>query len=108
MSTVAFNVGEYGKVLNINTNYDMSANTALDLVITRPDGTTFTRNSPAVTISASPLVTLDAGTFAANQYMRYLIQDGDLTVPGEYAVRCSYTDAQPLRLIATTSFTVVI
>lgn len=106
MSAVTFNVGEYGKALNINTNYDMSVNTALELVITRPDSTSFTRNSPAVTISASPLVTGDSGTFAANEYMRYLVQDGDLTVPGEYAVRCSYTDALPMRLIATTSFTV--
>ena len=105
MSAVTFNVGEYGKALNINTNYNMGAFTALSLVITRPDGTTFTRTNPAVTIVASSLVTLDAGTFAANQYMRYLIQDGDLTVPGEYAVRATYTDAT-MRLIEATGFTV--
>lgn len=103
MSAVTFNVGEFGKSLNINTNYNMSAYIALELVITRPDATSFTRTA---TISASPLVTEDMGTFAANHYMAYVVQDGDLTVPGEYAVRASYTDALPMRLIATTSFTV--
>ncbi len=106
MSAVTFNVGEFGKALNINTNYNMALFTALELVITRPDGTAFTRTNPSVAISASPLVTLDAGTFAANQYMIYIVQDGDLTLPGEYTVRCSYTDALPMRLIAATSFTV--
>ncbi len=104
--SVIFNVGEFGKELNINANYDMSAFTALEIIVTRPDGTTFTRTNGDLAISGIDLVTSDMGTFAANEYMVYVVQDGDLTVPGEYAVRCSYTDASPMHLIATTSFTV--
>jgi hypothetical protein len=100
------NVSEIGKRLVINANYDLSSYSQLELVITRPDGTTFTRTNPAVSISASPLVTLDAGTLAANKYTLYSMQEGDLTVPGEYLVRLSYTDPTPLHLTETTSFTV--
>ena len=99
------NVGEFGKYIYANTNYDMSGFTALTMTITRKDGTIITRTNPAVSISASAYVSADLGTFTANQYMIYKVQAGDLTVPGEYLVRLKYNDSEICN-IATASFTV--
>jgi len=88
------NVGEYGIVLYMNVNFDISGYTALSLVVTRPDDTTFTRThaSSIVSVGGSPLST-DLGTFDANEYIAYTIQSGDLTVDGQYNARLTYTDA---------------
>lgn len=104
---MTFNVSEFGRRLIVNANYNLAAYSQLELVFTRPDGSMFIRTNPAITISASPLVTLDAGTLAANEYVMYTMQLGDLTVPGDYLVRLSYTDATPMHLVGGgTSFTV--
>lgn len=96
---MTMNVGEVGKRLIVNANYNMSAHTAITLEITRPGGSVFTRTTPDVFLSPSPLVTA-LGTFAANQYAIYRMQPGDLTVPGEYLVRIKYEDASPMVLTA--------
>lgn len=87
------NVGEWGITFNFNQNFDISAFTALSLVITRPDGTTFTRTSPQVSVGGIALTTPNDGIYAAHQYAVYTFADGDLTVPGTYTARLSYTDA---------------
>ena len=104
---MTFNVGEVGRRLIVNANYDMSAKTVLSIDFTRPDGTEFTRSGSDVTISAAPLVTESAGTLAPNKYAMYSLKAGDLNQPGEYLVRLQYEDATPMVLIAGgTSFTV--
>ncbi len=100
------NVGEYGIAFNLNVNYNISGFTALSLVITRPDATLITRTNGDVTAPAVPLVTTDMGTFAANEYAKYIIQAGDLTEAGEYTVRLTYTDATKRLVSDQTSFTV--
>lgn len=99
------NVGEYGIALNLNVNYGITNFVTLQLDITRPDGTLITRTS-GVTTPNVPLVTTDAGTFAAGQYAVYLFQVGDLTVPGTYRVRLTYTDANKRLISDVTTFDV--
>lgn len=100
------NVGEYGLSFNLNVNYNISAFTSLSLVITRPGLTLITRTNGDVTVPAVALVTSDMGTFAANEYAKYIIQVGDLTEAGEYLVRLTYTDAGKRLISDSTSFTV--
>lgn len=102
---MTFNVGEVGKRLVSNLNYDLSAKTALTLTITRPGGTTYERQGA---ISGSPYDATAAGqgVFLANRYVIYTAEADDLTEPGEYLVRIVYEDATPLVLVAKTSFTV--
>lgn len=90
------NVGEYGIAFNLGLNYDISAATSLSLAITRPDGSV-TNGVP--TAGAVDLVT-PLGTFLAHQYAVYVFAPGDLTVPGQYSARLTYTDANPKRLIS--------
>jgi hypothetical protein len=97
------NVGEYGIQFNLNVNYNISAFTALSLVITRPDGTFVTRTSANVTVPGVPYVDPALGTFAANQYARYYFQAGDLNQAGTYTARLTYTNSgatPPLNLIS--------
>lgn len=101
------NVGEYGIAHNLNVNYGIGAFTSLSLVYTRPDGTLITRTGADVTVPAVAIVTNNGmGTFAANQYSRYVFKAGDLTIPGEYTVRLTYTDASKRLVSDQTSFTV--
>lgn len=100
------NVGEYGIAFNLNVNYNISGFTALSLVIISPGGTITTRTQADVTVPATPLVTTDMGTFAANQYARYVFKIGDLAEAGEYTVRLTYTDASKRLISDSTSFTV--
>lgn len=100
---MTINVGEYGLVLNVNVNFDISAATSLQLVITRPDGTTIT-GTP--TVGAVDLVTDDDGTYLANQYCSYTFIAGDLNQAGDYTARVTYTDASKHLISDPTSFTV--
>lgn len=99
------NVGEYGIAFNLNVGYDISGNSALSLVFTRPDASTFTATKPAVSVGNTPISTT-SGPFAANQYSVYLFKDGDLTVPGTYGVRLQYTDATKHLVSDPVTFTV--
>ena len=100
---MTMNVGEYGLDFNLNVNYDISAATALQLVITRPDGTQITG---VPTVGPVPLVTSDQGTFAANKYCTYRFQNGDLNQAGDYLARLTYTDSTKRLISDSTSFTV--
>lgn len=97
------NVGEYGIAYDLNVNYDISAATSLQLVITRPDESKITG---VPTVGLVPLVTEDEGTFAAKQYCTYLFKDGDLNQAGDYLVRLVYTDATKRLISDPTAFSV--
>lgn len=77
---------EVGKYLRINTRYDLSGATALELTVTRPDGSSFTRNNPALTVGTVD-VTVDGVTLLANQYVNYQTQAGDLPDYGHYLMK---------------------
>jgi hypothetical protein len=95
--TNSVNVGEYGVPFNFLANIDLSGATSLQLLFTRSDSTTFTGTA---VIGNVALVTTDAGTFPANQYVKYTFKSGDLTVPGIYSCRLVYMDSAPTRLIS--------
>lgn len=97
------NVGEYGIAYDLNLNYDITAATSLQMVITRPDSTKIT-GVPSVGLV--DLATPDQGTFSAKQYCTYLFQNGDLTVPGTYLARVTYTDSTKRLISDPTSFDV--
>ena len=86
------NVGEYGLVVNFNAQYDLSRNASLALQFVRADGSTFTVSSPQVSLGTASITTA-LGPFPANQYVKYTIANGDLSVPGIYTARLIYTDA---------------
>ena len=100
---MTINVGEYGHDLNLNVNYDISAATSLQLVITRPDETTITG---VPTVGMVDLVTEDDGTYPAKKYCIYKFVDGNLNQEGEYLVRLTYQDSTKRLISDPTSFTV--
>ena len=89
MNRMPLFVGEYGRLLNFGTQFDMSAATSLSIVFTRPDGTTF---NPTAALGTVPILS-QSETFAAYQYCYYTFAIGDLNQSGLYSARVSYTDA---------------
>lgn len=96
------NVGEYGQNLNLNVNFDISGASALSLSITKPDGAAFA----AVPVAGVVDLVTEHGTFPANKYAVYKFQPGDLSEPGEYLVRLTYTDGTKRLISEPTSFSV--
>ncbi len=99
-------IGEYGKQIVLGTGFDMSANTGLALVFTAPDGTTFTRNNPAVAIVNAPYAQPAPFNFLANQYLTYTTANGDITQAGAWQVRGEYFASGVLLKSTWASFTV--
>src|ERR1035437_4420231 len=93
------NANEYGVLFEFGTDFDMSSDTGVGLVFTRPDGTVLTVTNPAVTVGS-----VDTGSppnvFLAHQYLKYTFASGDINQSGVYSVRATYTDATPAHLIS--------
>jgi len=95
--------GEIGKTIIISTQnpdtgaeFDMSANTDLQIVFIAPDSTTFTRTSiDGVTAPAVPFVSTEFGTFAASTYFSYDTQAGDIFRSGDWIWYGVYIDGTP-------------
>lgn len=102
------NVGEYGVEFVLGTGFDMSANTGLALVFTKPDASVLTVTNPAVTINASPYVgaTTPPGTFAGNTYFQYTFLNGDVNQAGLWSVRGHYLSSGVLLISDPTTFTI--
>lgn len=99
------NVNEYGVDFLMSTSYDMSGFTSLSLEFTKPDDTTLVVTDPAVSVPASPVATT-AGTFAANQYISYTFQIGDVDQTGEWSARLTYVDGSKRLISEIALFTV--
>lgn len=93
------NVNEYGVSFLFSTGYDMSNFSAITISFTKPDGTEFQVFNPDVTVPNTPITTVD-GTFAANEYAKYVFQLGDVDQVGEWSARVTYDDPTPLHLIS--------
>jgi len=76
-------IGEYGFTIRINTDFDLSGNTALTLNLTHPDATTSTHT---MTLGATDLTTDGLGVFKADEYAEYIVQQSDLTQVGTHTV----------------------
>lgn len=80
--------GEYGdKSLVINTRYDLSGQTGLNLVVLRPDGTGFSRNEVDVSVGLVDTTDDDGNTVLANEYVKYTLKNGDISLPGRYRLQ---------------------
>lgn len=80
-------VGEVGKTINLNTGTDLSTATDFEVVFTKPDDTTITRGTiDGVALGVAPY-TAECSIYAANEYITYDIQAGDIDVDGDWYVR---------------------
>lgn len=76
--------------------------TTLSITFTKPDGTTLTvtnASASPVTVPNTPITTVD-GTFAANEYAKYVFVNGDVNQVGDWSARVTYDDPTPLHLIS--------
>lgn len=92
-------VGEIGKAFRYSTGFDMSANIALILNFTKPDGTTLQKTKLTVNAVSAPAVALvndgDLGNVPASTYMEFLTVEADFDQDGIWTVCGIYTDASP-------------
>lgn len=83
------NSGEYGQVLRFNVKEDISSATTLEVILRDPE-----REESTVTATLGVLeVTTDIGTFSANEYVEYTLQDGDIDDDGWWFARAVITFA---------------
>jgi hypothetical protein len=107
---MSLKVGEIGKTINVNADFDLSGNTDLKLVFTKPDLTILTVDKAGgVTAPAVPYTDPDTGeVFAANEYWSYNTASGDIDQDGPWAVNGRYIDATPKDFCGdTATFTVL-
>ena len=76
-------VGEYGFTIRINTDFDLSGNTAMRLNVTHPDTTTTIHT---MTLGTIEVITDGLGVFKANEYAEYIAQPNDFTQIGIHTV----------------------
>jgi len=74
---MSLTVGEMGKKHYVATGQDMSSNTELEIIYTKPDLTTATKTKTAgeVTLGTVGGTFPGIGTVSANEYMYYTIDD---------------------------------
>jgi hypothetical protein len=79
-------VGESGKPFYIATGVDMSANTDLEAVFTKPNGVIVTKTKVGgeVILGTSPGTFPGVGAVLANEYMIYTIEDGFLDAAADF------------------------
>lgn len=109
---MSLKVGEIGKLIVINAGFDLSSNSELRVVLTKPDLTEVTKlKADGVTAPAVPInVTIDgvAVTFDANEYWQYPTESGVIDASGSWKVHGEYVDVTPKDLCGdSTTFTVL-
>lgn len=98
-------VGEIGKIIDIDAQFDLSGNTDLKLLFTKPDASTLeVIKSGGV---SAPIVASEAG-FSANEYFQYPIASGDIDQAGTWFVRGEYIDGTPKTFFGDTATFVVL
>lgn len=83
-------LGESGKVFRVNTGFDISAYTSLELVFTKPDGSSVSVTDPRVT---APSVA--GGGFNADEYMEFTTNSTDFDTAGIWRVYAKFTNTTP-------------
>ena len=98
---------EIGKAILANTSFNVSANSELKVVFTKPDGTVITKlKADGVSAPAVDVVTTVDGvetTFLANEYLQYLTESGVMTPDGAWKVYAVYVDGTPKELVGDVS-----
>ena len=72
-------IGEYGKTLYIETGFDMSSATGIEIHLSAPPGGIHFVNSASVSVLASNVTTSACGVFSANRTLEYIINAGDFS-----------------------------
>jgi hypothetical protein len=72
-------VGEYGKTLYIETGFNMSSATGIQIHFSAPSGGIHFINSASVSVLASNVTTSACGVFSANKTLEYIINAGDFS-----------------------------
>ena len=85
---IQIRVNESGKQHRIRTDFDMSSNTSLSIVYTKPSGAELSVSGTLGTTQ----VTIDGVTVAANQWLFYTFQPSELDEAGDYQVEVTYTN----------------
>lgn len=98
MSTIK--EGEIGKLLVVNAGFNLSGNTELRIVLTKPDGTVITKlKADGVTAPDTPItveVNRFSTTFAANEYFQYPTEANVMVPAGTtWKIHGEYVDATP-------------
>lgn len=77
---MSLTIGEVGKLFYVATEFDMSANTELEVVFTKPDGTTVAKSKTGgeVVLGTVSGTFPGVGAVLANEYMIYTIEAGFL------------------------------
>lgn len=89
-------VGEVGKTIRADCNFDLSSYSELTLKFTKPDGTTVSKTTAdGVTAPGSEVTDSDGNVFSASEYMEYDFESGVLDQSGQWTVQPIYNDAVP-------------
>jgi len=72
-------VGEYGKSLYVETGYDLSSATKVEIHFSAPSGGTSFVNSASVSVLAANLTSSACGIFSANKTVEYILNQGDIS-----------------------------
>lgn len=98
---------DVGKIIAINADFDLSGNTELKMVFTKPDGSQITKlSADGVTAPTTDTVTSVNGvetTFLANKHWAYVTEAGVLTPSGDWSNYGIYIDGSPKDLAGRSS-----
>ena len=84
-------VNESGKRLRVALDFDMSNNTSLAMLLTKPSGATLSVTATLGTAQE----TIDGNVVAANFHMFYDFVPGDVDESGTWQVDVTYTNTTP-------------
>ena len=82
-------VGETGKRIRVATGFDMSNNTSLAMLFTKPSGATL---SVTATLGTTNETFSDGTAVLANEFMFYDTDTGDIDESGTWQVDVTYTN----------------
>ena len=94
---MSLKVGTIGGIIAIDADFDLSGNTGLELVFTKPDLSKLTVTK-ATGVTAPAISITDPVTgevFQANTYWQYITIANDIDQAGTWEVQGRYIDATP-------------
>jgi hypothetical protein len=98
---MTLHVNEYGRVIRLMTNFDLSANTGLLLSKTAKSGDTI---NLVPTLGTTPLDIGNSMVVAANSYVNYTIKYGDFSEVGMYRLKLIADFGSGKRLISNEAY----
>jgi hypothetical protein len=104
---MSIRVAEVGKVFRLSTQFDMSANTALALKFTAPDGTITSAVNPAVTAPSVTITDPDLGELLSDEYMALTTLVTTFDQAGTWRVCGTYTASGVVLYSAEATFEVL-